>query len=63
MSRVSDLARMLDVHTHIYWRDELTVTSPLIDRSSDGDWAANGARPADARALWWVERRLAEQPF
>lgn len=35
-------------HTHMDWRDELTVASPLIDRSSYGDQVANGANPADA---------------
>ena len=49
-------------HTRRYWRDELTVASPLIDRSSYGDWAANGAKPADVRARERVEQILAEQP-
>jgi len=46
-------------HTRTYWRQELSVPSPLIDRESYGDWEAAGATTAAARARQRVETILA----
>ena len=46
-------------HTRSYWRKELSVASPLIDRESYGDWDAKGAKAADTRAREQVETMLA----
>lgn len=47
-------------HTRAHWRRELGVSSPLIDRTSYGDWVAQGARSSLHRAGEEVKRRLAE---
>lgn len=49
-------------HTRKYWRDELTVSSPLVARDTYGDWEARGAPWADEAATKEVERRLAKSP-
>ncbi len=45
-------------HTRKYWREELSVASPIIDRDSYGDWRAKGALAAHDRARAEVTRRL-----
>jgi trimethylamine---corrinoid protein Co-methyltransferase len=45
-------------HTRKYWREELSVASPLIDRDSFGDWQAKGELTALERARAEVKRRL-----
>jgi trimethylamine--corrinoid protein Co-methyltransferase len=47
-------------HTRKYWRQELTIASPVIDRDSYGDWEAKGSRGAFRRAQEEVLRRLAK---
>ena len=47
-------------HTRKYWREELSVASPLIDRESYGDWLAKGGQTAAERAHAEVGRRLAK---
>jgi trimethylamine--corrinoid protein Co-methyltransferase len=47
-------------HTREYWKEELSVASPLIDRESYGDWKAKGQRSALDRARVEVERRLSK---
>ena len=46
-------------HTRRYWREELSVASPVIDRESYGDWEATGSMSARQRAAREVDRRLA----
>jgi len=46
-------------HTRKHWRQELSVPSRLIDRTSYGDWVAAGAETAFDRAREEVARRLA----
>jgi trimethylamine--corrinoid protein Co-methyltransferase len=46
-------------HTRKYWREELTVSSPLIDRDTYTDWEAKGALSARQRAAKEVAKRLA----
>ncbi len=45
-------------HTRSYWRRELSIPSPLIDRDTYGDWEAKGGEDAAARARAEVARRL-----
>jgi trimethylamine---corrinoid protein Co-methyltransferase len=47
-------------HTRANWRSEVPLASRLIDRASFGDWAAQGAPSAEARAADEVERILAQ---
>ncbi len=47
-------------HTRKYWKEELSIASPLIDRESYGDWKAKGERTALERARAEVARRLAK---
>jgi len=47
-------------HTREFWRGELTVASPLIDRDSYGDWESGGAMSAADRAREQVARLLAK---
>ena len=49
-------------HTRKYWKEELTVASPMVARDSYGDWEARGAPRADQAAAAEVERRLAKSP-
>jgi len=47
-------------HTRKYWKQELSVASPLIDRESYGDWKAKGEPSALDRARSEVARRLSK---
>ena len=47
-------------HTRKYWKQELSVASPLIDRESYGDWKARGKPSALDRARSEVARRLSK---
>ena len=49
-------------HTRRWWKEELTVASPLVARDTWGDWEARGAPRADQAAAKEVERRLAKCP-
>lgn len=49
-------------HTRAFWREELSVASPLIDRDTYGDWQAKGSRTAAQRAEAEVARRLTLPP-
>ncbi len=49
-------------HTRRWWKEELTVASPLLARDTWGDWEARGAPRADQAAAKEVERRLAKCP-
>lgn len=46
-------------HTRQYWKQELSIASPLIDRDSYGDWEAKGGLTAQDRARAELKRRLA----
>ena len=45
-------------HTRKHWRDELTISSPLIDRDTYGDWEQKGSKWAHERAVSEVTRLL-----
>ena len=45
-------------HTRKNWREELTITGPLIDRDTYTDWEAKGGQSARQRAALEVGRRL-----
>ncbi len=45
-------------HTRKYWKQELSVASPPIDRDSYGDWEAKGGLTALDRARPEVKQRL-----
>jgi len=47
-------------HTRKNWKQELSMTSRVIDRGGWGDWEAGGARTADMRARDEVERILSK---
>jgi trimethylamine--corrinoid protein Co-methyltransferase len=48
-------------HTKEFWRSELTVASPLIDRDSYGDWESAGAKSATVRAREQIATLLAKR--
>jgi len=53
-------------HTRSHWREELSLASPLADRTSYGDWQAAGAQTAFERARDEVARlqaRTADAPL
>lgn len=56
--RVSEF--LSNPHTRKFWRQELTVPSPLVTRDTYGDWAARGSPYAHVSATAEVERRLAK---
>jgi trimethylamine---corrinoid protein Co-methyltransferase len=49
-------------HTRRYWREELSIASPVLDRDSYGDWETAGGVDAEGRARAEVRRRLNMTP-